>query len=145
MADKPTSSPTHDNAARLKLRRRSRVRAAAFVVIVGLAGIATLFAGNYTVIRTETQILAARTGRFDVSRPYVDVRNWTDVDYLADPATTRTLIQHGYEHLRPYEAPADPSPGLPEAESAAPATLPQAPADPVGRRLDRIFKKSGDS
>lgn len=145
MADRSTSPPTNDNAARLRLRRRSRARAVVFLTVVGLSVITALFAGRYTVIQTETEILAAGTDHFDFTRVYVNVRGWAEADYLADPQTTRTLILRGYEHLRQYEA--SPPPAIePEGGPATPARRPAEPAEepvePVSRRLDRIFKKT---
>ena len=117
-------------------------------MVVGLGSIAGLFAGKYTVIRTETEILAAGTDRFDFARVYVDVRNWAEADYVADPQTTRTLILRGYEHLRQYEAPPppviEPESGPATPPEPAPAKPAEEPAEPVGHRLDRIFKKAGE-
>ena len=117
------------------------MRAVILLMAVGFAVIAGLFAGKYTVIRTETEILAARTDCFGFSRAYVDVRGWTRADYVADPQTTQTLIDRGYEHLRQREAPPPPMIDL-EVRPAQPTTPAEEPVEAVGRRLDQIFKRT---
>ena len=136
MANAPVASATNDNTAWRKRRRRSRVRAVLFVFVLGLAVNAALFAGKYTVIRTDKEVFAVKTDGFDFDRVYIDVRGWTDADYPSNPQVTEALIERGYEHLE--QAPAS-KPVV--VEPARPQKKKRKKPEPTGRRLDRIFKQ----
>ena len=136
MTDQPAAEAANENTTRRKRRRRARMRAVILIAVLGVSVNGTLFAGRYTVVRTDKETFAFKTGEFGFEQAYVDVRKWGPADYDGYPNIARALIDRGYEHPEPTRGPQ-------AAVQAAvgPARRPQKPLEPAGHRLDRIFGK----
>lgn len=69
-------------------------------VLLAVAGGAAWFVSSHTIIRTDKEYVFAEKEKMNFENNYVDVRNWTVLDYLDHPAIAQALIKEGYQDIK---------------------------------------------
>lgn len=70
------------------------------LLLLGSAGIAAGFIGSHTIICTEKEYVSMKKESFGFENNYVDVRQWSLLDYLAHPEIAQALIENGYNEIQ---------------------------------------------
>ena len=83
----------------MKSIKRGVIYVVLAIVIIAAGGI-TWFIGSHTVICTEKEYVFAQKEKFAFEKNYVDVRQWTILDYISNPEIAQALIANGYKELQ---------------------------------------------
>ncbi len=72
------------------------------IILLILIGAGAFFAGSYTVVQTEEELVFLEKESFQYENVYLDVRDWTVNDYAEHPNILKGLINKGYSDLRKH-------------------------------------------
>jgi len=70
-----------------------------WIIVLAIIGAIFYLPGTYTVVRKSARIIVLKKSEFSLSQVYVDVTDWTPVQYLQHPALTKALIEQGFKDM----------------------------------------------
>ena len=68
--------------------------------IIGFTLAGVWYVGNHTIVKTDKEYASIKKESFGFERNYVDVREWTVLDYIENPEIARALIDKGYSDIQ---------------------------------------------